>query len=65
MYPDIDFLVLRSSSQLKSEYFSNLSHSLVEMKAYFQTYKRLTNQIITDEEKVTVTAGYLKGVIKI
>ena len=65
MYPDIDFLVLRSSSQLKSEYFSNLSHSPVEMKAYFQTYKRLTNQIITDEEKVTVTAGYLKDAVKI
>jgi hypothetical protein len=38
MYPDIDFLVLRSLSQLKSEYSSNLSCLLIEMKAYFQLW---------------------------
>ncbi len=37
----------------------------LEMKAYFQSYKTLTNRLLSDEAKITVTAGYLEGTAKV
>jgi len=35
------------------------------MKAYFQFYKMLMNQLLSDEAKITVTVSYLKDIIKV
>jgi len=35
------------------------------MKAYFQFYKMLTNQLLNDEVKITVMISYLKDTVKV
>ncbi len=35
------------------------------MKAYFQFYKTLINQLLSNEAKITVTISYLKDTVKV
>ena len=35
------------------------------MKAYFQFYEMLINQLLNDKVKITVTVSYLKDTVKV
>lgn len=37
----------------------------LKIKVYFQFYEMLTNQVLSNEAKITVTADYLKNTVKI